>query len=254
MISVKPGAKPGSNGCGAQLKAFLRERRSRISAASVGLPSRSRDGGLRREDVAELLGVSPLWYALFESGTSRRRFSASFLKRVAEILELSEDERETLTRLAIASGTAARDVRSLHADECSIRIMTEIADVSSRLARASNTTQAVALAVDALRKVLHSAMPTFTIAKDPRVIEDAAWLRAAFPTAHSLLFVPLSDTRRCYGVVCIGSPIPNAFSDTESGIAEIVGSQLTRALGRARAGLDIGFQHLVERGHILHGQ
>jgi len=224
----------GPAGCGSHLKAFLKERRSRISASSVGLPSRSRRSGLRREDVAELLGVSPLWYALFESGTSRRRFSASFLQRVGEILRLNEDECETLKRLVLASGTAARDVRQLHADERSLRVMSEIAEVSHRLARAATGTEAVALAVNALRKVFCSALPCFTIAKDQRAVDDPAWLRAAFSSAQSVLFVSLSDPKTSYGVVCIGSPIPNAFSQVEEGIAEIVGTQLTRALSRTR--------------------
>lgn len=220
--------------CGAQLKAFLKERRSRISAPSVGLPSRSRSGGLRREDVAELLGVSPLWYALFESGTSRRRFSASFLRRVGEILRLDADERDMLTRLVLASGTAARDVGLLDSDQRSIRSLEEVANAAHALARAGSATHALSVAVGALRSVLASARPTFAIAKDERAAADARWLRTALPSAHCLLRVSLSDARQSYGVLCIGSPIPNAYSNIDKNVAKVVGQQLTHALERVR--------------------
>jgi hypothetical protein len=48
----------------AALKLFLIDRRCR--PASVGLPTRSRrNPGLTRQQIAELIDVSSLWYALF---------------------------------------------------------------------------------------------------------------------------------------------------------------------------------------------
>jgi len=53
-----------------RLRAFLTHARSRLSPATVGLPQtgRRRVPGLRRGEVAELVGISADWYRLFESG------------------------------------------------------------------------------------------------------------------------------------------------------------------------------------------
>ncbi|WP_425314040.1 helix-turn-helix domain-containing protein [Shewanella dokdonensis] len=49
---------------------FLRAKREQIAPAMVGLPQpkRSRTRGLRREDVAELSGISTVWYSKIERG------------------------------------------------------------------------------------------------------------------------------------------------------------------------------------------
>ena len=77
--------------------------RARIRPDEVGLPSYGprRVQGLRREDVAELAGVSTRWYELFETGSTRKRFSFEFVGRVADALRLAPDERATLFRLAL---------------------------------------------------------------------------------------------------------------------------------------------------------
>lgn len=96
---------------GLALRAFLSERRKRVDPQELGLPlRRSRRGGLRREDLAELLDVSLLWYALFESGTSGRRFSATFLKSVATVLRLDDAEYALMMRLVVESDHAAQDL------------------------------------------------------------------------------------------------------------------------------------------------
>ncbi len=94
------------------LKAFLREKRARLRPESVGLPNPSskRRSGLRREDIAELLGVSPLWYSLFESGTSGRRFSASFLRGIQDVLQLDASDYQTLLELTVSSKSAAPEL------------------------------------------------------------------------------------------------------------------------------------------------
>ncbi|MBN0787981.1 helix-turn-helix domain-containing protein, partial [Pseudomonas aeruginosa] len=48
----------------ADLAAFLRAHRERLSPADLGLPSggRRRTPGLRREEVAALAGVGLTWY------------------------------------------------------------------------------------------------------------------------------------------------------------------------------------------------
>ena len=86
----------------AELRAFLTEIRSRLHPADVGLPeiSRRRVPGLRRPEVAELVGVSEDWYRWFESG---RPISVSpkFLSRLAGALRLAPFERVTLYLLAL---------------------------------------------------------------------------------------------------------------------------------------------------------
>jgi hypothetical protein len=48
----------------AELGAFLKSRRARISPEDVGLPPgpRRRTPGLRREEVAQLAGIGITWY------------------------------------------------------------------------------------------------------------------------------------------------------------------------------------------------
>ncbi len=54
----------------AELGAFLRSRRERITPADVGLPAigRRRTPGLRREEVAQVAGVGVTWYTWLEQG------------------------------------------------------------------------------------------------------------------------------------------------------------------------------------------
>src|SRR5215469_15940628 len=54
----------------AELAAFLRSRRERISPDQVGVApgGRRRTPGLRREEVAQLAGVGVTWYTWLEQG------------------------------------------------------------------------------------------------------------------------------------------------------------------------------------------
>lgn len=86
----------------AELSEFLRGCRARISPESAGLPERGafrRVPGLRREEVAQLAGVSTDYYTRLEQG---RRISPSdsVLEAVAGALRLSEAERAHLFHLA----------------------------------------------------------------------------------------------------------------------------------------------------------
>jgi transcriptional regulator with XRE-family HTH domain len=82
---------------------LLTAARARLQPEDVGLPptTRRRVPGLRREDVAELVGVSPNWYAAFEMGKGDRKFSPAFVQRVSEALRLDQSERVQLFRLAL---------------------------------------------------------------------------------------------------------------------------------------------------------
>ena len=54
----------------AELAAFLRNRRERVTPADVGIApgARRRTPGLRREEVAQLAGVGVTWYTWLEQG------------------------------------------------------------------------------------------------------------------------------------------------------------------------------------------
>ena len=104
-----------TNGSGtrrAELAAFLRSRRERISPEQVGLPPglRRRTPGLRREEVAQLAGVGITWYTWLEQGRPIKA-SAQVLGAVAQTLRLDQAERQHLYRLAdIAEAAGAPGV------------------------------------------------------------------------------------------------------------------------------------------------
>ncbi len=85
------------------LRTFLKDRRGRLKPSDVGLPSYGvrRCQGLRREEVAELVGVSTHWYTLFEMARRNKRASIRMIGRVAEALQLDEEDRATLLCLAV---------------------------------------------------------------------------------------------------------------------------------------------------------
>jgi transcriptional regulator with XRE-family HTH domain len=83
-----------------ELREFLRSRRARLKPEEVGLPSygRRRVPGLRREELAQLAGVSFAYYVRLEQGYSDG-VSAEVLHAVAHVLRLTEAERAHLIRL-----------------------------------------------------------------------------------------------------------------------------------------------------------
>ncbi len=72
-------------------------RRARLQPADVGLPdtARRRTPGLRREEVAQLAGLSAEWYTLFEMAKDLR-VSTRTVDAVAKALRLSEPETRHL--------------------------------------------------------------------------------------------------------------------------------------------------------------
>ncbi len=104
----------------AELSEFLRSRRARLKPADVGLPSFGRHRrvpGLRREELAQLAGVSVAYYTRLEQGNGRN-VSAEVLDAIARALRLTDAEQAHLTHLAKptrlrrrASGPAQQPVR-----------------------------------------------------------------------------------------------------------------------------------------------
>jgi hypothetical protein len=80
---------------------FLLRRRQAIRPADVGLAAgtRRRTPGLRREEVAQLTGMSVDYYARLEQARSPQP-STQMLRALARTLRLSQDESDHLHRLA----------------------------------------------------------------------------------------------------------------------------------------------------------
>jgi transcriptional regulator with XRE-family HTH domain len=84
-----------------QLAAFLRVRRNRLRPNDVGLPSAGirRTPGLRRQEVAQLAGLSVDYYIRLEQSRGANP-SRQVLAALARALLLTADEREYLYRIA----------------------------------------------------------------------------------------------------------------------------------------------------------
>jgi transcriptional regulator with XRE-family HTH domain len=79
------------------LRTALRRWRSSVDPAQVDLPARARRRpGLTREDVAELAGLSIGWYTQYENASPKHRCSPRVVDRVADVLQLSPENRALL--------------------------------------------------------------------------------------------------------------------------------------------------------------
>ncbi|ATW47016.1 helix-turn-helix domain-containing protein [Streptomyces peucetius] len=100
-----------------QLGEFLRSRRARVSPQSLGLRggARRRVPGLRREELAQLAGISVEYYQRLEQGRAANP-STEVLDAIATALSLDEVERAHLGTLAHPvrgrDARAAAEVRS----------------------------------------------------------------------------------------------------------------------------------------------
>lgn len=98
-----------------EVREFLISRRAHVTPEQAGLPDfggERRVPGLRREEVADLAGVSLDYYTQLERGKIRGA-SESVLNAIARALRLNDVEREYLFDLARTSATtaASRDRR-----------------------------------------------------------------------------------------------------------------------------------------------
>lgn len=98
---------------GENLGTALRRWRDRLSPAAVGLPERAkrRAAGLRREELADLAGLSVDYVVRLEQGRATNP-SAQVVATLARALQLSREERDHAYRLAgllpPADGTISR--------------------------------------------------------------------------------------------------------------------------------------------------
>ena len=85
---------------------FLRARRDRLRPEDFVLPhGRRRAPGLRREEVAQLCGISPTWYTWIEQGRTTA-VSVETLSAIAAGLRLSRAERTYLFELSARADPA----------------------------------------------------------------------------------------------------------------------------------------------------
>ncbi|MBV9848035.1 MAG: helix-turn-helix domain-containing protein [Kutzneria sp.] len=89
-----------------ELGQFLRKARERITPTEVGIDvsGRRRTPGLRREEVAALAGVSPVWYTWLEQGRDVQA-SPHVLSALASALRLSNPERDYIFRVGRGART-----------------------------------------------------------------------------------------------------------------------------------------------------
>lgn len=86
----------------AELAHFLRSRRESLKPSQFSLPQGARQRrtpGLRREELAQLAGISPIWYTKLEQGQPIQ-VSAQVLESLTQTLQMTSQEREYLYVLA----------------------------------------------------------------------------------------------------------------------------------------------------------
>lgn len=116
------------------LGAFLRSRRAALSPADAGIASYGarRVAGLRREELAELAGVSLTYYTRLEQGHATNA-SDAVLDALSRALRLDEAERAHL--FSLARGRASHPVADepYRARPSTLRLIDAMADVPTVL-------------------------------------------------------------------------------------------------------------------------
>lgn len=107
-----------------ELAAFLRSRRDRITPADVGIAPgpRRRTPGLRREEIAQLSGVSVTWYTWLEQARDIT-VSRQVLDCLARALRLTRAERLHLFALA---GEPVQADRSADSPSSALRRLVDV--------------------------------------------------------------------------------------------------------------------------------
>jgi transcriptional regulator with XRE-family HTH domain len=187
----------------AQLADFLRTRREALQPEDVGLARgpRRRTGGLRREEVAALVGMSTDYVGRLEQGRGPQP-STQMLAAMARGLRLTLAERDHLYRLA-GHDAPLREAQLDHVSPGLMRVLDRLADTPAQVMSGVGETlvqtpPAVALFGDeTLRTGLSRAVVYrwFTEPESRRVYPEedhplhgrafTADLRAAYARAHT---------------------------------------------------------------------
>jgi transcriptional regulator with XRE-family HTH domain len=117
----------------AQLADFLRTRREALQPEDVGLARgpRRRTGGLRREEVAALVGMSTDYVGRLEQGRGPQP-STQMLAAMARGLRLTLAERDHLYRLA-GHDAPPRESRLDHVSPGLMRVLDRLADTPAQV-------------------------------------------------------------------------------------------------------------------------
>jgi len=120
-----------------ELGAFLRTRRDRVRPAEVGLPQgpRRRVPGLRREEVAQLAGLSADYYTELERGSAQNGVqpSAQTLAALARALRLNGDERDHLFHLAERPVPPSAHGPSAHVQPALLGLLDRLSNTPARV-------------------------------------------------------------------------------------------------------------------------
>ncbi|MFI1837133.1 MmyB family transcriptional regulator [Streptomyces olivaceoviridis] len=120
-----------------ELGAFLRTRRDRIRPAEAGLPQgpRRRVPGLRREEVAQLAGLSADYYTELERGSAKNGVqpSAQTLAALARALRLNVDERDHLFHLAERPVPPSAHGPSAHVQPALLGLLDRLSNTPARV-------------------------------------------------------------------------------------------------------------------------
>jgi transcriptional regulator with XRE-family HTH domain len=116
-----------------QLADFLRTRREALQPEDVGLPRgpRRRTGGLRREEVAALCGMSADYYSRIEQQRGPQP-SEQMLAAIARGLHLSLDERDHLFQIG-GHPAPQRNLRGDHINPGMMRILDRLEDTPAQV-------------------------------------------------------------------------------------------------------------------------
>ncbi|MFD7307795.1 helix-turn-helix transcriptional regulator [Promicromonospora sp. NPDC059942] len=132
-------ASSDTHGIG-ELGEFLRSRRDRVGPEEVGVRAygRRRVPGLRREELAQLAGVSATYYTRLEQGQSQNA-SDAVIEALARALRLDEDERTHLFALARPASGKRRPVLMTEEPQAgAVRLLHAMRDVPALLLGRSN--------------------------------------------------------------------------------------------------------------------
>lgn len=133
-----------------ELGSQLRAWRERLTPSAAGLPqqARRRTPGLRREEVAQLAGLSTDYVVRLEQGRARHP-SAQVVQALARALRLDEEERDRFHAMAgHAAPTPGRMVR--HVTPSIQRIVDRLGDIPVAVIDAAWETVTQNRAADAL--------------------------------------------------------------------------------------------------------
>lgn len=123
-----------NTGLGLGLGEFLRSRRAQLTPEAAGVPTYGlrRVEGLRREELAELAGVSLTYYTRLEQGHATNA-SDAVLDALARVLRLDEVERAHLFALARGRSTGPQADEPYPTRPSTLTLLDAMADVPALL-------------------------------------------------------------------------------------------------------------------------